>query len=344
MLARVAQSLYWMSRYLERAEHTARLLDVNLHQMLDQTPRAAERRWDQMLTSLRAPPPAEGTGDAYAVTRSLTFDEANGASIFSCVGMARDNARQVRERISSEMWEQINRLYLSVRGTTIDEIWQAEPHEFFRTVKEGAHLFQGITDGTMSHGQGWQFIQAGRYIERGGSTALLLDVHLTSYLEGSAGRDDLQWVGLLKSCTAFEAYCKVHTVRMQPERVAEFLLFDAEFPRSVRFVAGMVQASLQAISRATGARSPARAERLAGKLRAVLDYSQVDEILAEDVHGYLTNIQDLCTAIHTALHQTYILQQDVAGRRRWVEEQADPAGPGAAEAQQLTEQPMQQQQ
>ncbi len=307
MLSRVADNLYWMSRYLERAEHTARLLDVNLNQMLDQTPEAASQRWERLLLSLRSAP--MDTHDPYAITESLTFSLANPLSIVSCVGQARENARQVREQISTEMWEQINRLFLQVRRTRMDEIWHAEPHEFFKAVKEGAHLFQGITDGTISHGEGWHFIQIGRYIERASATAALLDTHFTSQGANDVSNsapDYLSWVGLLKSCTAFEAYCRVYTADIQPARIAEFLVLDTEFPRSICCATEILQESLQAIARTTRQRHAGRTERLAGRLRAALDYTQVEEIMEGDMHSYLESIQRQCSQIHDAIHQTYI--------------------------------------
>src|SRR5438270_2385277 len=197
MLSRVADNLYWMSRYLERAEHTARLLDVNLHGMLDQTAESADHRWDRVLTALSTSLPDGAGHDPYRITQALTTDASNPASIVSCVAGARDNARQVWEQISSEMWEQINRLYLSVSRKRMDEIWQGEPHAFFVDVKEGVHLFQGITDATMTHGEGWQFIQVGRSLERAGETAILLDAHFTSPLASEDGATPayLEWVG-----------------------------------------------------------------------------------------------------------------------------------------------------
>jgi uncharacterized alpha-E superfamily protein len=304
MLSRVADSLYWMSRYLERAEHTARLLDVHLNQMLDQSPAGAERRWERLLASLRAPAPANGAAEAFPIIGALTFDATRPDSILGCVHAARENARQVRESISSEMWEQLNRLHLQLRRATMDEIWLGEPHEFFRSVKEGAHLFQGISDATLSHGEGWHFIQLGRYLERASATATLLDIHYRGP-NGPGSLNDLEWVALLKSCTAFEAYCKVYTADVRPEQVLEFLLLSPDFPRSVRFSASMVQAALQAIGRATGTRGAGRVERPAGRLRAALDYGQADEILA-DIGPYLETIQRHCGSIHDGLYQVFI--------------------------------------
>jgi uncharacterized alpha-E superfamily protein len=310
MLSRVADNLYWMSRYLERAEHTARLMAVGLNLMLDQTPQSAGPRWERLLAALHAYPPPSGSGDAYAIALLLTFDTSNDGSIVSCIASARENARQVREQISSEMWEQLNRLYLSVKGSSIDEIWQGEPLEFYQAVKEGAHLFQGVTDATMTHGEGWQFIQVGRYLERAGATAALIDQHFRPFLEAPSDApvalDYIDWVALLKCCTAFEAYCKIYNADIQPECVAEFLLLNGDGPRSVRFAADRIQRSMQAIAQATGTRSAGRAERLAGRLRAALDYGQVDEIIAENMHSYLENIQRQCAAIHGAIYQAYV--------------------------------------
>jgi uncharacterized alpha-E superfamily protein len=300
-----------MSRYLERAEHTARLIDVTLNLMLDQSPATAERRWQLVMSGLGLPP--TDTSDAYKLTRTLAFDADNESSIVSSVIAARENARQVREQISSEMWEELNRLFLKVKSARIDHIWNFGSHEYFRKVKEGAQLFQGITDSTMSHGQGWRFIQVGRFIERAGATSALLDAHF-KYLsdpniERNGTSDYLEWVGLLKSCTAFEACCKVYTADLQTDRIAEFLLLNADFPHSVRFSADMVQSGLNAIAEATQTHKSSRANRLAGRLRASLSFGQIEEIMESGLHTYLRDIQRQCMQIHEAIYQAYIAYQ-----------------------------------
>ena len=311
MLSRVADSLYWMSRFLERAEHTARLIDVHLNQMLDQAGGDANLRWQRLLRSLRTAQPVE-EADAYSVTRSLTFDESNTSSIVSCIASARENARQVREQISSEMWVQLNRLFLQVKQTSMQQIWHAEPHKFLNGVKEEIYLFQGITDATMSHSEGWHFIRVGRFLERTTATAALLDTHFSVFLTEQTGYeseplDYLSWVELLRSCASFEAYCKVYTAALRPAQIAEFLLLNAEAPRSIRFACAMMQGALQAIAKSTGVRNPGRAERLAGRLRAMLDYDQIEEILSGDIHEYLESIQRQCALIHNGIYQTYIV-------------------------------------
>ena len=310
MLSRVADSLYWMSRYLERAEHTARLIDVHLAQMLDRSGEDTNARWQRLLRSLHTPSPEEDC-DAYSVTHLLTFDTNNTSSIVYCIEAARENARQVREQISSEMWEQLNRLFLRVKQASMEGIWHAEPHRFLNGVKEGIYLFQGITDATMSHSEGWHFIRVGRFLERTTATAALLDTHFADFLQQETRYEDEPldyrvWVELLRSCASFEAYCKVYTATIRPAHIVEFLLLNAEAPRSIRFACAMMQVALQAIAKSISTRGTGRAERLAGRLRATLDFAQIDEILSGDVHEYLESIQRQCALIHNGLYHTYI--------------------------------------
>jgi uncharacterized alpha-E superfamily protein len=239
----------------------------------------------------------------------LTFDLENKNSIVSSITAARENARQIREQIGSEMWEQLNQLYLAVRRAGIEEVY-AQPHDFYHPIRQGSHLFQGLTDSVMSHGEGWHFIQLGKFIERASATATLLDANLT-FLHKPAdqvrmGLDYISWVALLKSCSSFEPYCQTYTADLRPERITEFLLLNPELPRSVRFAEEVIQSSLQTLAKITGAAKTGRAERLAGRLRATLDYAQLDEIMADNVHAFLESIQRQCSSIHTAVHQQYI--------------------------------------
>ena len=162
MLSRVADSLYWMSRYLERAEHTARLIDVDLQLTLEHSLEAASTRWLRLFEALQVQTPAAGTVDSSSLAYNLALERTNPSSIVSCISAARENLRQVREQCSSEMWEQLNRLYLQVVGTLTAESWLQHSQLFFRNVQDGAHLFHGVTDSTMIHGEGWYYIQLGR--------------------------------------------------------------------------------------------------------------------------------------------------------------------------------------
>jgi len=327
MLSRVADSLYWMSRYLERAEHTTRLLDVNLNLMLDESSTSAERRWHRALQALGHPKGIEFTGDPYSLMRDLTFNTENKAAIVSCIIAARENSRHVREQISTEQWHRLNSLYLQVTRPDMQSDMHAEalqemaqPTEFLQSVMEAVHQFQGVTDSTMSHGEGWQFIQVGRYIERASATALLLEAYhedLWGYPERmSEGNEYLEWMGLLRSATAFEAYCKVYTADLTPDRIFEFLLLDEEFPHSLRFSIDAIQNALEAIHRESGKNRAEPLRRLSGRLQALLSYSGVDDILKDDVVAYLRNIQTQCRAIHEMIYELYVdypIQAALAG-------------------------------
>jgi uncharacterized alpha-E superfamily protein len=307
MLSRVADSLCWMSRYLERAEHIARVVNVNLNLTLDRAPADAARHWGRLLTSLPDPPPWAARPPIDTAERA-TVDLANRESIAACVGAARENARQVREEVSSEMWEEINRLFLEVRRPAPDVEWTAGTHEFLTSTISGVHQFQGVTDATMTHGEGWHFMELGRYLERVSATAALLEVQYRE-CEWSADQapgvsEFVEWVGLLKSCCAFEAYCRHYTADVRPRRIAEFLVLHADFPRSIHHAAGRIHTSLRALGGMTG-RVNGRADRLAGRLCASLDYGQMDEIIG-DLPGYLRDVVRQSTEINAAIHQQYV--------------------------------------
>ena len=313
MLSRVADSLYWMSRYIERAEHSTRLLDVNLNLMLDESATSADRRWQRMLHALGNPKSVVWSGDPYALTHSLLFDTGNKASILSCIIAARENSRHVREQISTEQWHRINSLYLQVTRPELQLAALAsseQPTEFLQQVMEAVHQFQGVSDSTMSHGEGWQFIQVGRYIERASATALLLEAyHADLWSQPDRipeGNEYLEWMGLLRSATAFDAYCKVYTADLTPDRILEFLLLDAEFPHSLRFAIDNLQHALETIEGESGRSRAEPLRRLSGRLQAMLSYSSVDEILTGDVVAYLRGIQIECCAIHQAIYNLYI--------------------------------------
>jgi uncharacterized alpha-E superfamily protein len=194
------------------------------------------------------------------------------------------------------------------------------PSEFLQSVMEAVHQFQGVTDSTMNHGEGWQFIQVGRYIERASATALLLEAYHADLWgpreRTGEGNEYLDWMGLLRSATAFEAYCKVYTADLTPDHIFEFLLLDDEFPHSVRFSIDSVQCALEKIQGDSGKSRAEALQRLSGRLRASLNYSSVDEILDQDVVGYLRGIQAQCRAIHDTIYELYVdysIQAALAG-------------------------------
>jgi len=318
MLSRVADSLYWMSRYLERAEHTTRLLDVNLNLMLDESWVSSDHRWQRVLNSLGKPKRIKWEGDPYTLARTLTFDTAQKSSVLSCLTAARENARHVREQISTEQWHRLNSLYLEVTRPELKSQMQSDsmeadseaPSAFLQQVMEAVHQFQGVTDSTMSHGEGWHFIQVGRFLERASATTMLLESYhedLWSPPEtASEGNEYLEWMGLLRSATAFEAYCKVYTADLSPERILEFLLLDPEFPHSLRFSIDSIQEALEAIQRVAGKSRAEPLHRIAGRLSASLAFASIDEILAGDVIAYLKGIQRQCQSIHETIYHLYV--------------------------------------
>ncbi len=322
MLSRVADSLYWMSRYLERAEHNTRLLDVNLNLMLDETASSADHRWPRLLRSLAHPKRLRWEGNPYTLASTLTFDKEMKSSVVSCIMQARENARHVREQISTEQWQRLNSLYLEVTRPELRNVMLIEspessseaPSAFLQEVMEAIHQFQGITDSTMSHGEGWHFIQVGRFLERAGTTAKLLEAYhddLWGQLERAAESNQyLEWMGLLRSCTAFEAYCKVYTADLTPERILEFLLLDSEFPHSVRFSIESVESALEAIHAKSGSKNTkVRSEhlyRIAGRLSAQLGFAGVEELMNGNVIDYLHSIQQQCQIIHESIYQLYV--------------------------------------
>jgi len=309
MLSRVADSLYWMSRYLERAEHTARLIDVNLNLMLDDSASAVDQRWQRVLKALGRPEGSSWTGDPYRLANIMTFDSAKPYSIVSHIIAARENARQVREQISSEQWWELNRLYHDFTRKDGTGIRESQVSDALQAVQEGLYLFQGVTDSTMSHGEGWHFIQCGKYMERASATAMLLDVYTAEFGAHPdrmhQGSEYLEWIGLLRSCAAFEAYCRVYTADLNPERILDFLLLNSEFPHAVRYAVDSMQSALEAIRGEAGKRSAALT-RQAGRLKSSLSFADIGEIVAQGANTYLEDIFRQCQAIHRIIYQLYI--------------------------------------
>jgi uncharacterized alpha-E superfamily protein len=317
-----------MARYLERSEHTTRLLDVNLNLMLDESSTSSDRRWLRMLQSLGKPKRLKWDGNPYELARSLTFDTGIKASVVSCIVAARENARHVREQISTEQWHRLNSLFLSVTRPEFKRAMMLEtmdassegPTAFLQEVMEAVHQFQGVTDSTMSHGEGWQFIQIGRFLERASATALLLEAYHEELWakpdRALEGNEYLEWMGLLRSATAFEAYCKVYTADLTPERILEFLLLDSQFPHSLRFSIESLKCALQAIQLESGKNRAEELHRIAGRLSASLAFASVDEILNGDIVAYLRGIQRQCQSIHETVYHLYVdysIQAALAG-------------------------------
>ncbi len=305
MLSRVAESLYWMSRYVERAEHTTRLIAVKLESMIEQTHEESHASWRRVVAALSAEKHAKDAAISYDFTNILTFERANPSALLLSLRNARDNARQVREQLSTEVWEHLNRLYLRLQPITIDAIWVHHPARLFREILEDMHALEGVTNSTLSHGEGWYFLELGRHIERAQLIGRMLDAHFGA--TQAAAPKYFDWLVLLKFCTAFEPYCKAHTAALKPDTIAEFLLFDAEFPHSLRFSVDRV---CDALTRVAPGAAPARraaVERLAGRLKAAVDFGQIDELMGGGLAPYLAEITHQCEQIHTSLYASYIV-------------------------------------
>jgi uncharacterized alpha-E superfamily protein len=310
MLSRVADSLYWMSRYLERADYTARLIEVNFNLMLDESAESSGKRWGRVLRVLGTPENLEWNGDPYELTQRLSLDVTCQSSIVWCISAGRENARQVREQISSEQWERINMLYHQVIQAELTDLHQVPPTEFLQEVMEGVQLFQGAGETTMIHGEGWQFIRTGRFLERAFGAGALLDVYTSEFWDPSArrteGHEYLEWIGLLRSCAAFEAYCRVYTADITPERILEFLLLHKEFPHTVRFCIESVRDALNAIQQHRAGRRSEPIDRVSGKLSAMLCYADLNEVLTTGVGAFLREILRLCSEIQQLIYKLFI--------------------------------------
>ncbi|MBN9418764.1 MAG: alpha-E domain-containing protein [Candidatus Eremiobacteraeota bacterium] len=306
MLSRVAESLYWMSRYLERAENTARLLDVHLNLNMELTPTAGQRRYEDVLAALQV---NFFEGQIPSAT-DLTLDSLLGESISNCIGAARENARQIREQISSEMFEQINKLYLYIRSRPTQDRFAIEPNFVFGRVKDGVHLFAGITDSTMTHGQGWQWIRAGRYLERANLIVGLLLNHLRHLLDENESDPQhySELLGLLKSCTAWEAYCKVNGAELTNLQVAEFLLLSREFPHSLAFSVAETAKSLEALAQTTGMTAQVQLESKVGRLLAQLRYTSIHELFEQSPIEFFHQVREDMASVNNRLYQVYFSQ------------------------------------
>lgn len=310
MLSRVADSIFWMCRYVERAENVARFISVNLNLNLD-LPALPVQQWAPLVIT-------SGDDAAFAasydeatkenVIRFLTFDRKNANSVLSCLTLARENARSVREIISSEMWEHINRFYLMLKDTGGFRTALDNPHEFFEQIRLTGQQFQGITDATMTHGEAWHFCRVGRTLETADKTSRILDVKyfilLPTPKDVGTPYDDIQWSALLRSASAFEMYRQRHG-RITPAHVVDFLVLDREFPRAVLYCLTEANESLHAISGSRVGSFSNRPEQLLGQLRAELAYTRAEEIIAGGLHEFVDDLQTRLNLVGVSICDTF---------------------------------------
>jgi uncharacterized alpha-E superfamily protein len=310
VLSRVADSIYWLNRYIERAENIARFLDVNLNLLLDM-PSGVGQQWQPLVLTtgdLEFFQAHYGEATADNVIKFLTFDTNYPNSILSCLQAARDNAASVREVISSEMWQQINSFYALVRDASKNQSLPSLA-SFLEEVKHASHLFVGVMYATMTHNEGWHFGRIARLLERADKTTRILDVKYFLLLPSAeyvgSTIDEIGWIALLKSASAYEMYRKRGMHRITPVDVAEFLILDHEFPRALRFCLKEAERSLHHITGTPIGAWRIPAERSLGRLRAELDYLTIDEVFERGMHEFLDHTQNQLNQLGDSIFKTF---------------------------------------
>jgi uncharacterized alpha-E superfamily protein len=319
MLSRVAESVYWMNRQIERAENVARSVETALDLALEGTI-SHGRLWNALVCAFGDEADfweRHAAADQASVISFLAFDPANANSIASCLHAARENARTVRDMISSPMWEEINKVHLYVQSAAQRYGGWLHPREFLDELKRSSQLITGVADATMSHGEGWHFGRLGRLVERADKTSRVLDVE--HYFKPAAfapkngvvagelpGADAVQWSAVLESASALEMYRKQYGA-VSRRNVAEFLVFDRFFPRAMHFCLIKAEESLLAITGGSKGAYTNPAEQQLGRLRAKLDYGAIDEVLAGTggLHGFVDGFQQRLNRASEAIHDTF---------------------------------------
>lgn len=316
MLSRVAESIFWLSRYVERAENVARFINVNLKLSIDLGP-ATLGQWAPLVyTTGDQEQFAErfGEPDQQRVIAFLAFDPENPNSIISCLRAARENARTVREMISSLMWEELNKFFLNVRAATSDQNVLANPYDFLQQVILSSHLIDGITDATMAHNEAWHFFVMGRLLERADKTSRILDVKYFTLLphvsDIGTAIDTIQWSALLESASALEMYRKRHG-RITPANVADFLILDRDFPRAMHHCLIQAEESLTAITGNRGDRIYTSAEQKLGRLRSELNYARIDDVIQGGLHEFIDQFQVRMNEVGAAVSETFFAPEPI---------------------------------
>ncbi len=313
MLSRVAENLYWIARYVERAENVARLLDDGFHLELDaaRIGDVAVSPVESVLSVLACREEFERRhpgGDRDAILQFLTFERDHPYSILSMLGRARENARGTQETLSAEAWGQINRLYLYLSGSRARRKFEAGPSAFYEGMKRACILFNGLVDGTLPRNEVYHFLQLGRYLERVSQIARILNVKMADLREGGPVDGPLQvvyWASLLQSCSAYEAYLRQTQDEVHSEAVVHYLVLDRIFPRSMRFGVDRCCESLRAITGSDGDHVDTETERLLGRLDSELRYLDVEELFRQGLDPFLRRVQEVCRQVGHEIYQAY---------------------------------------
>lgn len=316
MLSRVAENLYWLARYMERAENTARLIQVNANLMLD-LPGGVSTGWEPLIRIVEASEAYEATGRRYSERSVIAFlvgDYSNPGSIVSSIAAARENARTVRDMIPREVWEHVNDLHLYAREYLKGGLHRRERHRHLQYVIQGAQAFTGMLEGTMNRGAGFHFLSAGRYLERADMTGRIIDVRSSSLLietetEGLKPYQNIQWMSVLKSLTGYQMYRLKKRVRVHSDAVLEFLILDDEFPRAVYSCLGHVEFQLSSLPNNAGPL------RVITRLRRHLQTQSLLGVSADDLHDFIVAMLEGLGEVHDALAQTYFDPEEASRER-----------------------------
>jgi len=315
MLSRTADHLFWMSRYMERAENTARMLDVNYQtSLLPQSDAVAEHGWRGLLAiSELSQDYTRRYGEIRAdrVMHFMVADDRNPSSILSCLRAARENARAVRGTLTTEVWETTNQTWLEFNRLLKDKPLEADPAEVFEWVKFRSHLSRGVAVGTMLQDESFHFVRIGSFLERADNTARLLDVKfhaVESDFYGHADERDAEydfyhWSAILRSVSGFEVYRKVYRNVIQPEKVAELLILRPDMPRSLAASMGRVLHNLRLVANEQSQETIRRA----GRLQSDLEFGRIDEILATGLHAYLTQFLDRVADLGAGISRDFLV-------------------------------------
>jgi uncharacterized alpha-E superfamily protein len=318
MLSRTADHLYWMARYMERAENTARMLDVNYQtSLLPQSADSAEQGWRGLLSISELTPfynaKYGGGVTAADVMQFMVRDETNGSSIYNCLRAARENARAVRGTLTTEVWETQNQTWLEFNRLLRQGEFESDPSEFFEWVKFRSHLSRGVAVGTMLQDESLNFMRIGTFLERADNTARLLDVKFRELTQGTDffGASDkypqevdfYHWSAVLRSVSAFVIYRKVYRNVIRPERVAELLILRPDMPRSLAACLNEVQANLRLVANAQSRETLRRT----GRLCADLEFARIDEILATGLHAWLTQFLDRVNDLGAGISRDFLV-------------------------------------
>jgi uncharacterized alpha-E superfamily protein len=311
LLSRVAESIYWMARYVERVENTVRLMNVNWHLMLD-LPQIQTNEWESLLH-------VSGDFDEFKeqydevsadnVMRFMTFDLNNPNSMYSCLTAARENARSVRDVVTSEMWETLNTIYLMVKSYDSDASdFYANPHEFYQEIQHEISTFYGIAGATMYRGQSWSFFNIGIMLERADKTTRILDVRyfllLPSLRAVGTALDDLQWAALLRSVSSVESFAKIYGP-VESSAIIDYLLLDNLNPRSLLHCIDVADREIRGLHGTPQGMYTNDAERRSGQLISELRYLSVHEIIRKGLHESLDDLQIAMNQLHVAISERY---------------------------------------